>query len=67
MEKDELFRFLSEISRKENISEEHMVMSDLHLNSKEMIDLAIFVFNKSGIKIGLGKDISVKEILKLEA
>ncbi|MCF0125075.1 MAG: hypothetical protein HUJ68_04850 [Clostridia bacterium] len=62
---DSVCDYLIKVSGVREILGETRIISDLHLNSKEIIDFAIFIFNISGIKIEFGKDLSVKMILDL--
>ncbi len=65
MVKEEALRYLEKISGISPISIKMYLISDLHLNSKEIIDFAIFFFHISGKKIPFGRDLSIQEILEI--
>lgn len=65
MVKEEVLRYLEKISGLSPISIKMYLISDLHLNSKEIIDFAIFFFHISGEKIPFGRDLSIQEVLEI--
>lgn len=62
---EKLFNYLEDVSGITSLTENQRLVSDLHLNSKEIIDLAIFFYGIAGKKIAFGKDLSIKEILDM--
>lgn len=62
---EKLFNYLEDVSGITSLTENQRLVSDLHLNSKEIIDLAIFFYGIASKKIAFGKDLSIKEILDM--
>ena len=62
---EEIFEYLKKVSGISSLNRDLRLVSDLHLNSKEIINLAIYFFNISGKKISLSKDISIGEMLDM--
>lgn len=64
MEK-KILEYLKKVSGIKDIDKNWRLGGDLHLNSKEIIDFAIYFFNISGKKLSLVRDFSIGEILDM--
>ena len=62
---EKILDYLKKVSGMKDIDKNWWLASDLHLNSKEIIDFAIYFFNISGKKLSLSRDFSIGEILSM--
>lgn len=63
MNKKAIYDYLKRLGLEEINSDDYLV-KDLRLSSKEIVDFAIFIKIKFGVKIDLSKDMRLNEIFE---